>query len=459
MSDTSVLERGGLTGLLDAPGRERDLLEGVAGRALEKAKAGGAGAAEVAVSSSLGRAVTVRLGAIETQEEARDRGITVTVYRGNRVGSASSGDLQPETVDEAVARALAIAEYTQPDPAAGLADKSLMATEFPDLDLWHPAGLEIGDLAARARIVEDAGRDLDARITNSEGAMVSEDAAVGVYANSHGFSGSRASTRYGQSCVLVAGAGGGMQRDWWWDRKRRFDILDAPEHTGRRAAERTLARLGARRVPTGRVPVLFTPEAAGSLLGHLVGAVSGGNLYRRTTFLLDALDTQLFPDWVHIAEHPREPGGARSAAFDQEGVATRESPLIESGRLARYVLDSYSGRRLKRETTANAGGVRNLRLEPGTKSQTELTRDMGRGLVVTEMMGQGVNLVTGDYSRGASGFWVENGDIAHPVEEITIAGHLGEMFAGLVAAGSDLEDRSNIQVPSLVVDSLMVGGE
>ena len=341
---------------------------------------------------------------------------------------------------------------------AGLADRTLMATEFPDLDLWHPAELEIGDLAARARAIEDAGRALDG-ITNSEGASASEDAAVGVYANSHGFVGSRASTRYGQNCILVAGSGGGMQRDWWWDRKRRQDALDAPEHTGRHAAERTLARLGARRVPTGRVPVLFTPEAAGSLIGHLVGAVSGGNLYRRTSFLVDALDTALFPEWVHIAEHPREPGGPRSAAFDQEGVATREAPLINAGVLERFVLDSYSGRRLRRETTANAGGVRNLRLEPGGKSRTELVGDMGRGLVVTEMMGQGVNLVTGDYSRGASGFWVENGEIAHPVEEITIAGHLGEMFAGLSEAGSDLEDRSNIQVPSLLVDSLMVGGD
>lgn len=454
-----ALETGGLTGLLEAPERERDLLEGIAGRALDRARSGGAEAAEVAVSSSLGRAVTVRMGGIETQEEARDRGLTVTVYCGNRVGSASSGDLQPETVDEAVARALAIATYTQPDPAAGLADPALMATEIPDLDLWHPASLQIGDLATRARVIEDAGRSVDARISNSEGATVSEDTAVSVYANSHGFVGSRAGTRYGQSCILVAGEAGGMQRDWWWDRKRRYDALDAPETTGRRAAERTLARLGARRVPTGRVPVLFTPEAASSLIGHLVGAVSGGNLYRRTSFLVDALDTRLFPEWVGVAEHPREPGGPRSAAFDQEGVATRHAPLIDGGVLKRYVLDSYAARRLKRETTANAGGVRNLRLAPGARSQTELIRDMGRGLVITEMMGQGANLVTGDYSRGASGFWVENGEIVHPVEEITIAGHLGEMFKGLVAAGSDLETRSNIQVPSLVVENLMVGGE
>lgn len=452
----------GMTGLLAEPGHETRMLEQVARRVLDRARAGGADAAEVSVSSSLGRDVTVRLGEIDTLEDARDRGVSITVYRNRASGSASTGDLTGESLDRAVEHALAIARHTQSDPAAGLAGPELMAAEISDFDLWHPEPLQKLDMNAlveRARELEQTGLDFDARVDNSEGASVSVEAGVGVYANSHGFVGSGRQTRFGQSCVLVARDGSGMQRDWDWDEQCRFDKLASPAATGRKAAERAVRRLAPKRAPTGRAPVLFTPEAALGLVRHLVGAVSGGNLYRRSSFLLDHRGRRIFPEWVEIDENPHVAGALRSSSFDAEGVATRKTPLVRNGVLERYVLASYSARKLGLETTANAGGVRNLVFRPGTAGFDELVRQMGRGLVVTEAMGQGVNLVTGDYSRGASGFWVENGEIAWPVEEITIAGNLKSMFAGLSAAGSDLETRRNIQVPSLLVGEMTIAGQ
>jgi PmbA protein len=282
---------------------------------------------------------------------------------------------------------------------------------------------------------------------------------IGVYANSHGFTGSDRHTRYGQSCVLVASDDGGMQRDWDWDDRVEYGQLVEPEVTGREAARRAAARLGPRRMPKGRMPVLFTPEVALSLVRHLVGAASGGNLYRRASFLVDAAGTRILPEWVRIDERPHLAGAIRSSSFDGEGVATREAPLVRDGVLTRYVLGSYSARKLGLETTGNAGGVRNLIFAPGEQDFDGLVASMEQGLVVTEVMGQGVNLVTGDYSRGASGFRVEDGRIAHPVEEITIAGNLRDMFAGLRAAGSDLEARRNIRVPSLLIDGMTVAGQ
>lgn len=456
---TETLHAGGLTGLLDDPDRETELLRGIAQRVLDKARAGGADATEVAVSSALGRSVSVRLGEVETVEDARDRGVSVTVYRDRHKGSASSGDLTPDGVDETVARALQIARYIQPDPYAGLADRALMATEFPDLDLWHPRALDTADLIERARAAEDAGRAVDARIDNSEGAHAGFEAGLTVYANSHGFVGAERGTHFDQDCILVAKEkDGAMQRDWWWDHRRALSDLDTPETTGRIAGERTVARLGARRINTARVPVLFAAETAAGLIGHLVSAVSGRNLYRRSSFLLDSLGERIFPEWLNLAERPKIPRAPRSAAFDSEGVATRDAPLVENGHLVRYVLGSYSARRLGMETTANAGGTRNLIMSPGNKSRDALIAEMGRGLIVTELIGQGVNLVTGDYSRGASGFWVENGEIQYPVEEITVAGRLQDIFAGLSAAGNDIETRGNLQVPSLLVNEMMVAG-
>ncbi|MBS3743089.1 MAG: metalloprotease PmbA [Wenzhouxiangellaceae bacterium] len=439
--------------------RERAKLEDAAGQVLARARAGGADAAEVSVSSGHGRDVTVRLGEIDVLEDARDRGVSVTVYIGRASGSASTGDLGEESLRRAVDQALAIASHTQPDPAGGLAPAELMADRVEDFDQWHPLELDMDTLIDRARAIEQAGLDADARVDNSEGASVSAHAAIGVYANSHGFVGSGKSTRFDQSCVLVAHDDSGMQRDWDWDDQGRYDRLANPEVTGSKAAERAIRRLGARTAPSGRVPVLFANEVALGLIRHLVGAVSGGNLYRRSSFLLEARGKKIFPDWVDIVENPHLPGAPRSSSFDAEGVATRKAPLIERGVLQRYVLGSYSARKLGLQTTANAGGVRNLIFSPGQRNFEQLLGEMDRGLVVTEVMGQGVNLVTGDYSRGASGFWVENGSIAYPVEEITIAGNLRDMFAGLAAAGSDLETRRNIQVPSLLLEAMTVAGQ
>jgi len=438
---------------------ERRMLGDVAAHALRRAAGAGADAAEVSVSSSHAREASVRLGEVDVVEDARDRGVSVTVYLGRASGSASTGDLAPKALDEAVERALAIARHTQSDPAGGLADPERMAEKIEDFDLWHPSSPEMTELIERARAIEAAGLDHDPRVANSEGASVSVDAFVGVYANSHGFSGATSRTRYGQSCVLVARDESGMQRDWDWDDRIDFDDLAEVESTGRRAAERALRRLGARPVSANKVPVLFDAEVAGGLVRHLVGAVSGGNLYRRASFLVDCAGTDLFPGWVQIDEDPHLHRGLRSSSFDAEGVATRPAPLVRDGRLERYVLGSYSARKLGLESTANAGGVRNLIFRPGASGFDDLVAGMGRGLIVTEVMGQGVNLVTGDYSRGASGFWVDGGEIAFPVEEVTIAGNLREMFGSLRAAGNDPETRRNIQAPSLVIDRMTVAGQ
>ncbi|MFW5815286.1 MAG: metalloprotease PmbA [Wenzhouxiangella sp.] len=459
MSRAEALAEGGVTGLLDDPDRETELLTGIARRVLDRAAEGGADQAEVGVSSGLNREAGVRLGEVEVLEEARDRGVRVTVYCGGCSGSASTGDLRPDVLDQTVDRALAIARHTQIDPASGLAEAELMATSVPDLDLWHPYDVSMDTLIRRARDIEQAGRAADGRISNSEGASVSAEAGLNVYANSHGFLGSQRGTRYSQHCILIAADDSGMQRDYDWDARRRFDQLAEPATTGAEAARRTAARLGVRRIPTGRFPVLFVPEVARGLIGHLVAAVSGGQLYRRASFLLDSVGSRVLPEWASLIESPRLPGGPASAAFDGDGVATRDAALVAQGILERYVLSSYSARRLGLVTTANAGGVRNLRFSGGGHAYDDLVAELGRGLIVTEVMGQGVNLVTGDYSRGAAGFWVENGEIAWPVEEITIAGHLREMLTGLRAAGSDHDERRSIQVPSLLVDEMTVAGQ
>jgi len=452
---------------LTNPERETETLIAIARRALDQATDGGADQAEVSVSSSLARESGVRLGEIEHLEEARDRGLRVTVYAGQCSGTASTGDLRAEVIDQCVQRALEIARHTQRDRAAGLADPQLIAEsveamnrgDLKDLDLWHPDDIALDALAERAIDIERAGREADQRIANSEGASVSFEASLSVHGNTLGFLSPRKSTSFSQSCVLIAQDEGGMQRDYDWDSARRRGDLNAPEQTGRRAAERTVRRLGAKRVPTGPVPVLFAPEVAKGLLGHLVSAASGGSLYRRSSFLLDALGEPVLPDRFSLVEMPRLPGGAGSAHFDSDGVITREQPLVDAGVLARYVLSAYSARRLGLESTGNAGGVRNLRIDGPLSSSSDLFSQVGTGLLVTEVMGQGVNLVNGDYSRGASGFWIENGELAWPVEEITIAGNLRQMFLGLVAAGDDIDPRNNVRTGSLLIDRMTVAGQ
>lgn len=437
---------------------ELDRLANLASDVIARTRAAGASAAEVHASVETGLNVNVRLGEVETVEHTRDRGFSLTVYFGQHKGSASTADLKPESIAATIEHACAIARHTEPDPAAGLADAALMADRFPDLDLWHPWSIGVDEAVALAQRCEAAGLAM-AGIANSEGAGVGSGSALEVYANSHGFIGREHATQHSLSCSLIAGTGeDGMQRDYWWDSARAGEGLMDAEALGRRAAERTLARLGARPVATGACRVLLTPEMARSLVGHLVGAVSGGALYRRASFLFDQQGQRLFPEHIHIVERPRLPRGPASAVFDAEGVATREQALIERGVLSRYVLGSYSARKLGLVTTANAGGVRNLVLEPGAMDFAQMLEALGTGLLVTELMGQGVNTVTGDYSRGAAGFWVERGKVAYPVQEITIASNLRDMFAGIEAVGSDLDARSSLMTPSVLIREMTVAG-
>ena len=436
-----------------------EALEGLSQRLLDRARASGATQAEVSCSEDRGLNVNVRMGAVETVESTRDRSIGVTVYFGQRKGSASTADLREESLDATVAQACAIARYTEHDEAAGLADAALMATDFPDLDAWHPWALDADHAVDLALACEAAGREFDPRIANSDGASVGSGESISVYANSHGFFGRDRSTQHSLGCALIAGVGDDMQRDGWYSSALARDDLEAPAAIGRHAAERTLARMAPRSVPTGEYPVLFAAEVARSLIGHLLGAVSGGALYRRASFLLDHAGKRIFPEWFSIEEHPLLRRGLRSAAFDAEGVATREEPLVRDGVLQRYVLGSYSARKLGLQTTANAGGVHNLKVAANAGGFEQLVTGMPRGLLVTELMGQGVNPVTGDYSRGAAGFWIENGAIAYPVDGITIAGNLKDVFAGIEAVGSDVDPRSHIRVGSVLVGKMTVAGE
>jgi len=436
---------------------ELDLLEAHVLEALRLARKAGASDAEASANTSQGLSVSVRLGEVETLEHMQDRGISITVFLGKRKGHASSADLRKESIEACVGRAMDIARYTQEDKANGLADPSLLATDFPDLDLWHPVATDAAAAIDRALACEAAGRS-DGRISNSEGASFNAGLGLSVYGNSAGFLGRSAGTRYGQACILLAGEGEDMQRDYSFDSRRCFNDLESPEETGLEAARRTVRRLGARRLPTSQMPVLLSPEVAKGVLGHLVGAISGSALYRNASFLKDMAGERLFPAWMNLIERPHLLRGAGSAAFDGEGVVTRERKIIDSGILAGYVLSSYSARRLGLETTANAGGVRNILLEPGGEACENLVGQMGDGLYVTEVMGQGVSLVTGDYSRGAAGFMVENGALSYPVEEVTIAGNLRDIFMHVVAAGDDIDTRGNTQCGSVLISTMMVAG-
>lgn len=439
-----------------------DHLQGLAARLLEACRDQGADQAEVSCTEERGLSVNVRMGEVETVESTRDRGIGVTVYFGKRKGSASTADLREPSLDATVAQACAIARHTEDDPAAGLADAELMARPgpegWPDFDDWHPWTLEADHAVDLALACEAAGREADPRIANSDGASTSTSASLGVYANSHGFIGAERGTHHSIGCALIAGQGADMQRDGWYSYALAPEDLEAPASIGRRAAQRALARMEPRAMPTGTYPVLFSAEVARSLVGHLLGAVSGGALYRRASFLVDSLGQRLFPDWFAIHEDPFLRRGLRSGAWDSEGVATRASALVEGGVLQRYVLGSYSARRLGLQSTGNAGGVHNLAVAANAGGFEAMVAGMGDGLVVTELMGQGVNPVTGDYSRGAAGFRVEGGAITHPVDGITIAGNLRDMFQAIEAVGGDVDPRSHIRTGSVLVGRMTVAG-
>ncbi len=439
-------------------------LEAIVARVLALASAEGATAAEAGASASAGLGVTVRLGEVETLEQTSDRGVAVTVYFGRRKASASSSDFADAALGETVRKACSIARYTAEDPCAGLADAHLMATAFPSLDLCHPWSLSPQDAIDLARACEAAALAVDSRIDNSEGGSVHTSRGVRVYGNSHGFVGVSESTRHSLSCSVLASQDGAMERDYWYSVAREASELEDAEAVGRRAAERTLRRLGARKIATRRAPVLFPPELARGLIGSLMGALRGGAQYREASYLLGAAGTQVLPAFVNIAERPHLPRGLASANFDQEGVATRDREFVEAGVVQGYLLSSYSARKLGLETTGHCGGTWNTLVAPASEHGEQLDfeamlRRMDTGLLVTELIGQGVNMVTGDYSRGAAGYWVEGGELRYPVNEITIAGHLKKMLAGIVAIGSDVDVRGAVRCGSILVDEMTIAGD
>jgi len=428
-------------------------------QALSLAARGGAEEAEASASLASGCSVQVRLGAIDTVQHSRDRSVGVTVYREGRKGSATSSDFSPGALAATVEAALAAARHTEPDPAAGLVEEALLAAAWPELDLHHPWDWTPEAAIEQAITMEAAGRAVDARLSNSDGAGLSWGESVQVLGNSKGFLGGYATSRGSASCTLIASDAGGMQRDGWYASARAPSDLPLLEQIGRTAGERAVARLGARRLATGAMPVIFEYPAAASLVSHFLGAISGGSLYRRTSFLLDRLGTSVFPAFLSLREAPHLPRGAGSAPFDADGVATQDRALVNGGRLEGLLLSAYSARRLGMQTTGNAGGAHNVLVSPGAEDLAGLMRRMGDGLLVTDLMGFGVNATTGDYSRGAAGFRVEGGAIAYPVEEITIAGNLKDMFLGIQAVANDEDDNSRIRTGSILIDQMTIAGD
>jgi PmbA protein len=405
--------------------------------------------------------VSVRLGEVETVEYQRDRALGITVYFGHRKGSASTGDLSAQSVEDMVAKACAIARHTAEDECAGLADPALLQTQFRDLHLDFPWELSADAAVELARECEAAGRAVDTRLSNSEGASVSSQRGVRVYGNTHGFLAGDCGTSHSLSCVLLAQVGEDMQRDYWYTSARDPRDLEAAELVGRRAGQRAIARLGARRLPTGPAQVVLAPEVARGFIGHFIGAIRGSAQYRKASFLLGTAGQRIFPEWVQMHERPHLLKGVASSNFDSEGVRTVDRELVRDGIVDGYLLGSYSARKLGLVSTGHAGGLHNLMVDASVDrpDQASLLQRMGRGLLVTELMGQGVNGVTGDYSRGATGFWIEGGEIAYPVHEVTIAGNLRNLFAGLQAIGSDVDARGGVRVGSIWVGEFTIAGE
>lgn len=438
---------------------EVNRLKNIVQELLDEAQKQGASAAEAGLSVDNGLSVTARLGDVETVEYHCDQGLAVTVYFGQRKGSASSNDLSPTALKETVKAACSIARYASEDPYAGLPDKQLLATKFPDLGLHHPWQLDVEQAIDLAVECENAARNYDAAISNSEGASVNSHQGIRVLGNSLGFLNGYRSSRHSVSCSVLAERDTAMQRDYWYSVARDPAKLEAVVVVGEKAAQRAVRRLGARGLSTRQCPVLYAAEIASGLVGSLIGAISGGNLYRKSSFLLDAKGQKILPEFVHIHEQPLLKGALGSANYDAEGVATKARDIVADGVLQTYLLNSYSARKLGLQSTGHAGGIHNLTVETGSNDFAAMLKQMGTGLLVTELMGQGVNIVTGDYSRGASGFWVENGEIQFPVEEITIAGNLKDMYRDIVAIGNDVDYRGNIRTGSILVERMSVAGE
>ncbi|MFV0447667.1 MAG: metalloprotease PmbA [Vibrio sp.] len=438
---------------------QRTELEAAVAKALDMAAAS-ADAAEVAITKSTGLSVSTRMCEVENVEFNSDGALGITVYRGQRKGSASTSDLSETAIQQTVLAALDIAKYTSEDPFAGPAPKEMMVKEIPDLDLFHPNAIDPDSAAQIAIAAEQAALNASVRIKQSDGASYDSHYGVKVYGNSHGLLASYASSRHSISCCVIGeGKNGEMERDYSYTVARHCDDLWAPELVGKEAAEKTVSRLDAQKLKTGKFPVMFAADVATGLLGHLVMAISGGNLYRKSSFLLDHLGKQILPSWFNVSERPHILRGLASSPFDSEGVRTVDTEIITDGVLSTYLLTSYAARKMGMTPTGHAGGIHNCFVKSTGQNFAQMLKELGTGLLVTEVMGQGVNIVTGDYSRGAAGFWVENGVIQYPVSEITIAGNLQEMFKQIVAVGSDVETRSQIQTGSILLESMKVAGE
>ena len=418
----------------------------------------GATSAEAVISKSKGITVSSRCQELENIEFNQEGALGITVYVGQHKGSASTADLSHEALEQTVQAAVDIAKYTSEDAFSGLVDKSELATDIPDLDLYHPHQIEPDEAIEYCIQAEKTAFDTDARITNSDGASLSSYEGFKVYGNSHGFIQGYPSTRHSLSCSVIAQEQEEMQRDYAYTVERIFSNMQSADWVGSKAAASAVAMLNARKLDTCQVPVLFDAEIASALFGHLVSAISGGSLYRKSSFLLDSVGKQIFPDFVTIEERPHILQGLASSPFDSEGVTTKDRNIIEAGVLTTYLLTGYSGRKLGLETTGHAGGIHNWLVKPSDRDRQSLIKKMDRGLLVTELMGQGVNTVTGDYSRGAAGFWVENGEIQFPVSEVTIAGNLTDMFNKIIGIGADVEHRGAVQTGSILIENMQVAG-
>ncbi|WP_334030583.1 metalloprotease PmbA [Alteromonas sp. P256] len=433
-------------------------IQNVVDDVLKMALSKGATQAEASMSKVQGIAVSSRMQEVENVEFTNDGGLGISVYVGKRKGSASTADLSKAALTLAVEKAVDIARYTSEDPCTGLADAELIATEFPDLDLYHPQELDTEKAIKTTIETEAAAMNYDPRITNSDGASYNANLGMRVYGNTHGINAGYPSSRYSLSCMVIGSQDNDMQRDYAYTVDRQAPLLKSAAFVGQEAAKATVDRLGARKINTANVPVLFHKDLASSLFGHYVGAISGGSLYRRSSFLLDSLDKQVFPEWMNIEEKPLIKAGLASSSFDNEGVSCSDMTIVDGGRLATYLYTTYSARKLNTVSNGHAGGIHNWIVGDTGHSDADLLKEMGTGLFVTELMGQGVNIVTGDYSRGAAGFWVENGIIQYPVHEITIAGDLRDMFKNIVAIGKDKDVRGSVQTGSVLVSQMKIAG-
>lgn len=437
---------------------QRKMLEQAVAQALELAGAA-SDAAEVAITKSTGIGVTTRFGEVENVEFNSDGALGITVYSQQRKGNASSTDLSPDAIARAVQAALDIAGYTSADPYSGLGERELMAFDAPDLDLFYPTELDAEKFIEQASVAERTALQVDKRITNSEGGSYNSHYGIKVYGNSYGMLQSYCSSRHSLSCCVIAEHNGEMERDYAYTVARDIADLETAEWVGQECARRTLSRLDTRKLPTMKAPIMFSAEVATGLFGHLVSAISGGNIYRKSSFLLDHLGKQVLPDWLTITEYPHLLKGLASTPFDSEGIRTQQRDIVKSGLLETYLLTSYSARKLNMTDTGHAGGIHNWQIPGQGNDFNAMLKQMGRGLLVTELMGQGVSTVTGDYSRGAAGFWIENGEIQYPVSEVTIAGNLKDMLRNIVTMGNDIEKRSNIQCGSVLLEQMKIAGE